>query len=102
MNVGEISYPKKVIPLSELIGSRVSALVLKLEESEVNGSAVTLLKDQLREGDQGKCDVAIELCRKDYEALIRLGENWRITPSLDLVKSMQGSFGKAAIRLIYT
>lgn len=50
---------------------------------------------------KGDCAVTIELQRPDAQALLRLGEGWRVEPADDLVQTLRDQLGKGSVSLHY-
>jgi DNA polymerase-3 subunit alpha len=50
---------------------------------------------------RGECPVTIEVQRPDAQALLRLGDEWRVEPADDLVQTLRDQLGKGSVSLHY-
>ena len=95
-----------VLALSEVVASRPTHLTIRLNSGrglpgagDVN--AVGRLKRLLKARQGGRCQVLLDLTREDLEARVALGQDWQITPSLELLQELGEGFGAAAVKLGY-
>ncbi|MDP2228531.1 MAG: DNA polymerase III subunit alpha [Moraxellaceae bacterium] len=96
---------RKVMTLAEARASRSRGLEIRLEAAALGARFAQDLQQLLSShrpasGAQG-APVRLRYRRSDAEAALRLGEQWRVVPSEDLLKRLRQQYGTAAVEVLY-
>ncbi|HSB96963.1 MAG TPA: DNA polymerase III subunit alpha, partial [Spongiibacteraceae bacterium] len=92
---------KTVRTLLEARSQNVRALELQLDESDFRGDFAGELRKLLEGGRNGECPLIIQYQRRDAKAQLRLPEQWRISPSDELLLRLRERYGAARVRMNY-
>ena len=95
---------EEVYSLEEARARNLNRLRLKIcatrFEDDFTGELRGVLEAH-RDGNGGGCPVTIAYERHDASALVRLGEEWRVRPSDDLIRNLRDRYGAAQVHLDY-
>ncbi|SDS68934.1 DNA polymerase III, alpha subunit [Halopseudomonas litoralis] len=91
---------KRVMSLEEARTSLLDSVRINLDTSRHGPECLGRLAGVLQQY-KGSCAVTIELQRPDAQALLRLGEAWRVEPADDLVQTLRDQLGKGSVSLHY-
>ena len=91
---------KRVMSLEEARTSLLDSVRINLDTSQHGPECLGRLAGVLQQY-KGNCAVTIELQRPDAQALLRLGEAWRVEPADDLVQTLRDQLGKGSVSLHY-
>jgi DNA polymerase-3 subunit alpha len=87
--------------IAEWRSRHAQALLLKLEDSQIDPSAIANLKTQLQGVSKGKCPVWIDYKINDAATRFELGSEWRVPPSDELIDRLQATFGDNNVQILY-
>jgi len=91
----------QILDVADLVAQRSRVLLIRFADATDALQRVRALKPLLEERQGGKCQVAVEYHRPDLEARILFGDDWRISPSLELVGELHALFGRDAVKLMF-
>jgi DNA polymerase-3 subunit alpha len=98
---------KSVRTLLEARQSKVKALQVSMKAEDFNGingpQGFTYQFKQLLEPSLagGECPILVDYQRADARGVIRLGEQWRVQPSDELIERLKDRFGSSSVSLKY-
>ena len=103
---------KSVRTLLDARQASVKSLELRLDDKDFLGhgnikvdgktSFSQQLKNILEPSVSGTCPVMVEYCRTDAKAQIKLGQQWLVQPSDELIQRLKDRFGNKNVRLNFT
>ncbi|KAB7627930.1 DNA polymerase III subunit alpha [Alkalilimnicola sp. S0819] len=79
---------ERLMTLSEARASLAKRLVLKVDGTRAGNGFVGALREALAPYRSGGCQVLLEYRGAGARAMLRFGEEWRVTPSEDLINSL--------------
>ncbi len=91
-------FAKSLEWLGEAHENRVTQVVLRLDPGSINGAQLRDLKKSLL-GHRGKCPVRIEFQDSLFKTHLELPQALRVSPTVQLVKAVNGIFGAEVVRL---
>ena len=91
---------KRVMSLEEARTSLLDSVRINLDTSRHGPECLGRLAGVLQQY-KGDCAVTIKLQRPDAQAMLRLGEAWRVEPADDLVQALRDQLGKGSVSLHY-
>ncbi len=77
------------------------SLRLEVEQEKIDGNYISQLQSIMRPFKDGFCPVVIGYQQESAAADLTLGDNWRVTPSDELIHRLQELNGKNAVKVIY-
>jgi DNA polymerase-3 subunit alpha len=80
---------------------RVRELVLSLSEQDFSKQFSQQFKQLLETSLSGRCPIAINYRRSGVTGKLRLGNEWRVQPSDELIQRLKDRFGNEAVSLNY-
>ena len=90
-----------LMDLAEARLAKIQAINIVWRSSDLRSDSVQRLRDTLAPHNQGACPVALHYERGDCAAQLRLGAQWRVKPTDDLLLQLRGLYGQDRVRLIY-
>ena len=84
--------------LSDERAQHASRLTIAVDESEVNDRFRGFLRETLTSAP-GDCPVFLRYRQDEQSALLRLGEQWQVSPSEDLLEELRREFGSERVAL---
>ena len=91
---------KRVMSLEEARTSLLESVRISLDSQRHDPGCLQMLAGVLQRY-RGECPVTIEVQRPDAQALLRLGDEWRVEPADDLVQTLRDQLGKGSVSLHY-
>lgn len=91
---------KKVMSLEEARTSLLESVRISLDTRQHAPACLTQVASVLQQY-KGECAVTIDLQRPDAQAVLRLGEEWRVEPADELVQALRDQLGKGSVSLHY-
>ena len=91
---------KRVMSLEEARTSLLDSVRINLDTRRHGPDCLSRLAGVLQQY-KGNCAVTIEVQRPDAQAMLRLGEAWRVEPADDLVQTLRDQLGKGSVSLHY-
>ncbi|GGI90362.1 DNA polymerase III subunit alpha [Halopseudomonas pertucinogena] len=91
---------KRVMSLEEARTALLDSVRISLDTRRHEPSCLSQLAGVLQQY-KGECPVTVELQRPDAEALLRLGDGWRVEPADELVQTLRDQLGKDSVSLHY-
>ncbi|WP_285274710.1 DNA polymerase III subunit alpha [Halopseudomonas bauzanensis] len=91
---------KRVMSLEEARTSLLDSVRINLDTRRHGPDCLNRLAGVLQQY-KGECAVTIEVQRPDAQAMLRLGEAWRVEPADDLVQTLRDQLGKGSVSLHY-
>ncbi|MFA5676802.1 MAG: DNA polymerase III subunit alpha [Pseudomonas sp.] len=91
---------KRVMILEEARTSLLDSVRINLDTRRHDPACLGQLAAVLQQY-KGECAVTIELQRPDAQAMLRLGEDWRVEPADELVQTLRDQLGKGCVSLHY-
>ncbi|CEA02875.1 DNA polymerase III subunit alpha [Pseudomonas saudimassiliensis] len=91
---------KRVMSLEEARTSLLDSVRINLDTRRHGPDCLGRLAGVLQQY-KGNCAVTIEVQRPDAQAMLRLGEAWRVEPADDLVQTLRDQLGKGSVSLHY-
>ena len=76
-------------------------LELKVDQAQFNNGFLSSLKDTLSPYSPGACKVALRYCRSDVESTIEFGQQWRVSPTDEVLQELAYLLGDKCVRLVY-
>jgi len=76
-------------------------LILDVRPDQTRNGLIHQLQKALAPFKEGKCDVYIKYQRRDAEAVLRMGDEWKIQPTDELMHRLGDVLGKEQVRLRY-
>jgi DNA polymerase-3 subunit alpha len=76
-------------------------LIIELRQDMVDDALAQRLAHLLQHAGQGQCPVAFVYNQSDNRARIRLGDNWRVAPSDELLQQLRECCGSQSVNLSY-
>lgn len=76
-------------------------LILSVTHEQTQNGLIQNLQKILGPHRDGKCDVFVKFHGTDADAVLRMGEEWKIRPSDELMHRLGGLLGKEQVRLSY-
>jgi DNA polymerase-3 subunit alpha len=92
---------QKVYTLTQARQHFAKRLVLSIRANAQETSVVPALHDHLSPFIHGSCPVLVDYAHPAANAVLRLGPQWNIIPSDDLIDSLKSLLGKEAVHLDY-
>lgn len=92
---------REIRSLEEARQSRVNEIRLRIESGQLEPATRKLLREALSGARGGSCPVTVEYCQPKGRARVRLGADWRVLPSDDLLERLRGTVGGERVELIY-
>ncbi|HEX4869352.1 MAG TPA: DNA polymerase III subunit alpha, partial [Moraxellaceae bacterium] len=95
---------RKVMSLAEARAARSRGLELKLEGSRLGmrfGAELHALLTAHRPAGGGGCPVRVRYRSPQAEAVLRLGEGWRVQATDELLKRLRQQYGSEAVEVLY-
>ena len=87
--------------LAEARQSKVSDLTIEISAETVNDQFTDLLQKTLAKAGGGSCPVSLIYRQESNSARVRLGENWQVVPSDELLQELRDVIGAEAVSLEY-
>ncbi len=99
---GDLSLQAEdIATIDEARNRHARALVLSVSESEVANGFVDQLQRIIGGHARGRCPIAIEYARSDSRARLRLGEDWRVNVSDNLLDGLRRKLGAERVHVEY-
>jgi len=76
-------------------------LIVNLQESDFNNGFIGEFKELLSSGTTGVCPVIIEYQNAEAKGQLRLGDQWKIQPSDELIQRLKDHIGVTRVSLYY-
>jgi len=76
-------------------------LEIKVDQVQFNNGFLGSLKDTLSPYSPGACKVALRYCRSDVESTIEFGQQWRVSPTDEVLQELGYLLGDKCVRLVY-
>jgi len=76
-------------------------LILSVTHEQTQNGLIQNLQKILGPHRDGKCDVFVKFRGSSADAVLRMGEDWKIRPSDELMHRLGGLLGKEQVRLSY-
>jgi DNA polymerase-3 subunit alpha len=92
---------KTVRSLLEARQSNVRALQLSLLESDFDANFSQQFRQLLEPARPGQCPLLVEYQRSGARGQLRLGEQWQVEPSDELIQRLRDRFGHDRVELSY-
>ncbi|MCC2638611.1 MAG: DNA-directed polymerase PolC [Moraxellaceae bacterium] len=95
---------RKVMSLAEARAARSRGLELRLEGARLSarfGPELQQLLAAHRPPEGGGCPIRVRYRNSQAEAVLRLGENWRVQASDELLKRLRQQYGTEAVEVLY-
>jgi DNA polymerase-3 subunit alpha len=90
-----------VMTLEEARNRLARALVLSMSASQLTNGLVETLQSMIAPQAGGRCPIAIEYARADSRARLRLGEEWRVNVTDNLIDGLKRHLGAQHVHLEY-
>ena len=92
---------REIRSLEQARSSRVSEIRLEVDNTGLDRELRQLLKDALMTAGGGECPVTVDYSQPQGSARVRLGDQWRVHPSDDLLERLRGTVGGDHVEIIY-
>ena len=92
---------REIRSLEQARSARVSEIRLEVDNTGLDRELRQLLKDALMTGGGGECPVTVDYSQPQGSARVRLGDQWRVHPSDDLLERLRGTVGGDHVEIIY-
>ena len=92
---------REIRSLEQARSARVSEIRLGVDNTGLNRELRQLLKDALMTAGGGECPVTVDYSQPQGSARVRLGDQWRVHPSDDLLERLRGTVGGDHVEIIY-
>ncbi|HEX6591926.1 MAG TPA: DNA polymerase III subunit alpha [Moraxellaceae bacterium] len=94
---------RKVMSLAEARASRSRGLELRVDSTRIGARFAQELQQLLtaHRPDQGGCAVRLRYRRPDAEAVLRLGDKWKVQASDELLKRLRQQYGSESVEVLY-
>ncbi len=92
---------KSVRSLEEVRSSRVSELLLRVDAANWHKGLNRDLREALSTGLGGQCRIVIDYEQPAGSARLRMGNEWQVSPSDDLLEALRGVVGSEQVELVY-
>jgi DNA polymerase-3 subunit alpha len=94
------SNVRDILSLDQLRSRHAEGLLITLSEAEL-ATRSPELKALLAKHQGGSCKVAIDYKKGDAVARIKLGDEWKVRLSDDLLHELRSAFGNTAVSVVY-
>ncbi|WP_290650226.1 DNA polymerase III subunit alpha [Aquisalimonas sp.] len=92
---------EKVHEIGDLREVYARCLVVRMSSSQLGNGALEHLEEALTPFREGQCPVWLDYQRPDSRALLRFGNAWRVRPTDELIKRLDGLSGEGNVRIEY-
>ncbi len=92
---------EKVLDISEVRDAYAKRLVVGIDAARAGDGFVTTLQQTLAAYRQGRCPVVVQYRGPTAKAMVRLGDEWRVRPSEDLLKRLAALASPESVRVEY-
>jgi DNA polymerase-3 subunit alpha len=92
---------KSVRSLLEARAGNIKGLKLALVESDFGDNFSSQVKQLLEPSRHGQCPVLVDYQRSGARGQLRLGSDWHVEPSDDLIQRLRDRFGSDRVELSY-
>ena len=92
---------KEIYDLDGARGHFARRLIIRLNQQQMHNGMVQNLAHILKPYQQGECPIFMRYTNGKAYAGLRLGENWRIKPTEDLIAQLKSVLGEDNITLEY-
>jgi len=92
---------REIRSLEQARSARVSEIRLEVDNTGLDRELRQLLKDALMTAGGGECPVTVDYSQPQGSARVRLGDQWRVHPSDDLLERLRGTVGGDHVEIIY-
>ena len=92
---------REIRSLEQARSARVSEIRLEVDNTGMGRELRQLLKDALMTAGGGECPVTVDYSQPQGSARVRLGDQWRVHPSDDLLERLRGTVGGDHVEIIY-
>ncbi len=92
---------REIRSLEQARSARVSEIRLEVDNTGMGRELRQLLKDALMTAGGGECPVTVDYSQPQGSARVRLGDQWRVHPSDDLLERLRGTGGGDHVEIIY-
>ncbi|PWG63922.1 DNA polymerase III subunit alpha [Sediminicurvatus halobius] len=93
---------ERVLDMTEAREAFARRLVIGVDAARAGNGFVPALREALTEYREGHCPVWIDYHGEGAEARLRLGDDWRVRPTDDLVRRLESLVAPGAVRLDYS
>jgi DNA polymerase-3 subunit alpha len=90
-----------LLDLAEARLAKVQAINIVWNSADLKPDSVQRLRETLAPHNDGGCPIALQYERGDCSAQLRLGNQWRVKPTDDLLVQLRGLYGQERVRLVY-
>ena len=94
-------YVKTVYSLVQARQRYAAELCIEVQQAMVDETFAEQLQQLLRQAGRGRCPVAFNYSQPTRRARIRLGAEWRVAPSDELIQQLQQCCGDGSVSLSY-
>jgi DNA polymerase-3 subunit alpha len=91
----------KVFDLSEARMAAAKGIVIRVDGGALGDGRLTELQQALESFRDGECPVLVDYRAPSARARFKLGPEWRVRPSEDLLRRLRGLLGAEAVRVEY-
>jgi len=92
---------RKILDITTARETYARRIVLKLVESQVQASTIEQLKTILKPYTGGVCPIQVAYLKADAQAVVKLGANWSVRPTDELINQLECAFGEKVVDVIY-
>lgn len=92
---------KNVLTLGEARLRFAKNISVNIHQQQIDEAFIEQFQQLLVPKIESGCPVIVDYCRSGARARLRLGEQWQVEPSDDLLQRLQDFYGKQAVQLNY-
>ena len=92
---------EKVLDIGEVRDAYAKRLVVDIDLARTGEGFVPVLQQILAAYREGRCPVLVRYRNRSAQAMLRLGDEWRVRPSEELIKRLGSLGGPDSVRLEY-
>ncbi len=94
---------RKILDITTAREAYARRIILKLTEQQIqNSGIIEQLKAILKPYVGGVCPILISYLKSDAEALVKLGVNWAVRPTDELINQLEYAFGEKTVNIVYS
>ncbi|MCI0400656.1 MAG: DNA polymerase III subunit alpha [Gammaproteobacteria bacterium] len=91
----------KIYDIDQARATFAKCLLIRIQADSADNGIIRELKDILTPFKEGRCPVSIHYLNSRAEADVRLGEQWRVILTDELLEALKTSFGEHSIHVEY-
>lgn len=92
---------EKIMDISEVRDAYAKRLVIGVNATQAGNGFLPALQEALSTFRDGRCPVVVRYRGADAEAMLRLGDRWRVRPDDELLKRLSQLNGSDSVRVEY-